>query len=154
MKKNVVILSLSILGVVLTSFATIANKKPKLAGTKWIMLNEVQMLDGPRTHQRICIYFIDKTNVEETVSTVRDSYSAMRVNSDGTINKIPSESSKNSLRGTYKVKKDVITVTIQDKVTHYHISKDGLFLILGLDEAIYNKLPENQKKEFTFLKEK
>lgn len=127
MKKLSIFMLISAMFLVAVSFTSHSLRKPKLAGTSWQMeSDEKRMLDGPMIRTTCTIFFMDKCNVEITFTTYKSSYNAMRMNPDGTVDRIPASSNSIISTGTYKVKKDKVLITVDGKTKIYYIEDNYL----------------------------
>ena len=150
MKKLSIFMLISAMFLVAVSFTSLSLKKPKLAGTAWLMESgEQRMLDGPMIRTTCSIFFKDKRNVEITSTTYRSSYNAMRMNPDGTVDRIPASSNSIISTGTYKVKKDKVLITVDGKTKIYYIEDEYLSEKPLLDIRI---MPDDIRKQYIYKK--
>lgn len=141
MKKRSVVILMAVLYLAATSFVVLSQKKPKLAGTSWEAKSSTQMLDGPKVTMKKVLFFKDKKNIEVINETHHSSYSAMRMNPDGTVDRIPAHSSTYSKVGTYKVKKNKVIITVDGETTT--LCLEGNYLYEGESLDMLKSLPES-----------
>lgn len=89
-------------------------KNPVLKGTKWAAVEEMFVADAGTMTITQTLEFTSAKDVLIKESTYLPSHPAMYMNPDGTVDRIPASSSEREVVGTYKFRRDVLTVTLED----------------------------------------
>ena len=110
-----------------TSFTAMC-KNPVLKGTKWAAVQEMFVADAGTMTITHTLEFTSAKDVLIKESTYLPSHPAMYVNPDGTIDRIPASSSEREVAGTYKFRRDVLTITLEDGTVKEFTYLGGDFL--------------------------
>lgn len=112
----------------ISSSCSLMSKNPVLKGNKWTAVQEMFVADAGTMTITHTLEFTSAKDVVIKESTYLPSHPAMYMNPDGTVDRIPASSSETELRGTYKFRRDVLTVTLEDGTVKEFTYMDGDFL--------------------------
>lgn len=114
--------------ILLSSCIAASAKKPVLKNTLWVQKEEMFVADvGTMTITRT-IEFVSATEVHTTSEFLMPSHAAMYMNEDGTVDRIPGSRSEDYKKGTYKVRKNKVTLYMEDGDTIELLYEVGLLI--------------------------
>ena len=128
MSNNKLLHVFVLLVLLIGSSFTAMCKNPVLKGSKWTAVQEIFVADAGTMTITYTLEFTSGKDVLVKESTYLPSHPAMYMNPDGTIDRIPARSSESESAGTFKFKRGILTVTVEDGSTKlYFYQDDGTF---------------------------
>lgn len=104
------------------------GKNPVLKNTTWTAVQEMFVADAGTMTITHTLEFTSGKDVKIKDVSVMPSYPAMYMNPDGTVDRIPGWTSEQEETGTYKLKKGILTVTLENgRERLYFLQPDGTF---------------------------
>ena len=85
-----------------------------LAGTQWQFVEKIFVADAGTMTITYTLSFTSDKEVTLTVENHMPSYPAMYVNPDGTIDRIPGSHSVTEKKGTWSLRRKILTITLED----------------------------------------
>ena len=108
-----------------TDNAPAEGKKLKLKGTKWQCVEKLFVADAGTETITYTLEFVTDKNVVKTRRAHMPPYPAMYMNEDGVVPTEPGWDSSSSDKGTYRIKRDLLTITYEDGSTELYDYRDG-----------------------------
>ena len=101
-----------------------------LAGTQWQFVEKIFVADAGTMTITHTLSFTSDKEVTLTVENHMPSYPAMYVNPDGTIDRIPGSHSVTEKKGTWSLRRKVLTITFEDGSEEVYDYTDGKIVSL------------------------
>ena len=106
-------------------FMSMDGKKLKLKGTKWQYVEKMFVADAGTETTTYTLEFTTDKDVVKTRKTYMPPHPAMYMDANGEVPTQPGWESSSSEKGTYRVKRNVVSVTLEDGFTEMYDYKDG-----------------------------
>ena len=106
-------------------FMSMDGKKLKLKGTKWQYVEKMFVADAGTETTTYTLEFITDKDVVKTRRTYMPPHPAMYMDANGEVPTQPGWESSSTKKGTYRVKRNVVSVTLEDGFTEMYDYKDG-----------------------------
>ena len=124
MKYRLLIALLLIVGACVV-FMSMDRKKLKLNGTKWQYVEKMFVADAGTETTTYTLEFTTDKDVVKTRRTFMPPHPAMYMDANGEVPTVPGWESSSTKKGTYRVKRNVVSVTLEDGFTEMYDYKDG-----------------------------
>ena len=124
MKYRLLIVLLLVMGACMV-FMSMDGKKLKLKGTKWQYVEKMFVADAGTETTTYTLEFTTDKDVVKTRRTYMPPHPAMYMDANGQVPTQPGWESSSSKKGTYRVKRNVVSVTLEDGFTEMYDYKDG-----------------------------
>lgn len=109
----------ALVGVALLAAAaiTVEAKKPSLRGTRWVCEQQMFVADAGTETQTYTLEFTSAKAFVFKSRWVLPAHAAMYVNPDGSVDTIPESFSESERKGTWRYRRDELTLTFEDGET-------------------------------------
>ena len=124
MKFRFLIALLLVMGACMV-FMSMEGKKLKLKGTKWQYVEKMFVADAGTETTTYTLEFTTDKDVVKTRKTYMPPHPAMYMDANGQVPTQPGWESSSTKKGTYRVKRNVVSVTLEDGFTEMYDYKDG-----------------------------
>ena len=124
MKYRILFALLIVIGAGIV-FMGMDKKKLKLKGTKWQYVEKMFVADAGTETTTYTLEFTTDKDVVITRRSYMPPHPAMYMNPDGEVPTVPGWESNSSDNGTYRFKRDVLTITLEDGSTEMYDYRDG-----------------------------
>ena len=124
MKFRFLIALLLVMGACMV-FMSMEGKKLKLKGTKWQYVEKMFVADAGTETTTYTLEFTTDKDVVKTRKTYMPPHPAMYMEANGQVPTQPGWESSSTKKGTYRVKRNVVSVTLEDGFTEMYDYKDG-----------------------------
>ena len=145
MRYRLFIVLLLVMGASLV-FMSMDGKKLKLKGTKWQYVEKMFVADAGTETTTYTLEFTTDKDVVKTRNSYMPSHPAMYMNPNGEVPTVPGWESNSSEKGTYRIKRNVVTITFEDGTTEIFDFTDGNLVsmrkTLAGEKMIYAPLQE------------
>ena len=109
----------------LAAAVTAEAKKPSLRGSRWVCVQEMFVADAGTEMQTYTLTFTSAKKCVFTSRWVLPAHPGMYMNPDGTVDTIPESFSESERKGTWRYKRDAVTVTFEDGSTETFLYLSG-----------------------------
>ena len=106
-------------------FMSMDGKKLKLKGTKWQYVEKMFVADAGTETTTYTLEFTTDKDVVKTRRTYMPPHPAMYMDANGEVPTQPGWESSSTKKGTYRVKRNTVTVTLEDGHTDIYDFTDG-----------------------------
>ena len=124
MKYRFLIVLLLVMGACMV-FMSMDGKKLKLKGTKWQYVEKMFVADAGTETTTYTLEFTTDKDVVKTRRTYMPPHPAMYMDANGQVPTEPGWESSSSEKGTYRVKRNVVTITLEDGSTEIFDYSEG-----------------------------
>lgn len=120
---SLIVLLLLVGGSIL--FLSMDRKKPKFSGTKWQCVEKMFVADAGYETTTLTLEFTSSKDVVVSRNTFMPPYPSMRMSPDGTVSREPGWESSDSKKGTYRFKRNILTIKYEDGSEDIFDYRDG-----------------------------
>ena len=121
-------LVLFVLGLAVAACGPTRGRTPALPGSRWQAVEEMFVADAGTMTITHTLEFVSREEVRTREEGYLPAHPAMYMNADGTVDTVPARSFETSGVGTYRLSRDVLTITLEDGLRQeYRLQPDGTF---------------------------
>ena len=114
----------------------LSAKRPVFKNTKWACVEEMFVADAGTGTDTTTLEFGPGKEIVIRRAWYLPAHSAMYVNPDGTIDKIPAMSNESTSQGTWKYRRGKLTVTLEDGSTEEFSYVEGTLVQSGAADGV------------------